>query len=134
VPFESAACENCGNERLRHLHRIRDENGSELSVGCVCAAKLCASQDKEIATAERAMTREDRRLKAAELEREKKREARARFTGWKKKFKAWVANEGEIRIEKHGGSGASYWVALGTYYKRGGEAKRAVEHKLFGDS
>jgi hypothetical protein len=63
VPFGSAACEECGNERLHHLHRIRFEDDTEKSVGCVCAASLCEGQKDDIDNAEKEMDRRDRRDK-----------------------------------------------------------------------
>ena len=79
VDFASDMCQNCGNERLRHLHQVKvgDEGhtnkkgiyfdaGTILEVGCYCAANLCPSQDEPIHRAEREMDKEDARLKQAE--------------------------------------------------------------------
>jgi hypothetical protein len=62
VEFGSDVCQNCGNERLRHLHRIQTDEGI-IEVGCVCASKLCADQDEEIKSAERLMNKQDVKLK-----------------------------------------------------------------------
>ena len=69
IPFGSGACEECGNERLCHLHRIRFADGTEKNVGCQCAARLCSDQGEDIAQAEKDMKREERwRKKLAEEE------------------------------------------------------------------
>jgi hypothetical protein len=63
IPFGSGACEECGNERLCHLHRIRFADGTEKNVGCQCAARLCSGQEGDIAKAEKKMKRRDRLAK-----------------------------------------------------------------------
>jgi len=64
VEFSSDMCQNCGNERLRHLHRVKTEDRGIIEVGCVCAANLCSEeQHSHIKDAERTMEREDVRLK-----------------------------------------------------------------------
>ena len=57
-------CQQCGNERLRHLHKVKLATCDVIEVGCVCAAKLCGQEwQQRINDAERAMDRQDGNLK-----------------------------------------------------------------------
>jgi hypothetical protein len=60
-------------------------------------------------------------------------ERQARFGGWEKRKGVWIAKDGtnELRVERQIGGWVSLDLALGQYFKKVDEAKKAVERKLF---
>ncbi len=102
VEFGTSSCENCGNTRLVHLHRVQKDDGSVIEVGCECAANLCYSQRADINHAEKLMDKQRKHQLAQQLAQQVRQEKIAQcMKDWKQQGSRWVNRTSSTTIVVH---------------------------------